>query len=206
MLKGDTIYLRMLNAEDWEKTYLWHNDNALQKLTCGPVFEVSKEIEKKWVLEKASHNREEIYFAIYSLENDEMIGFSCLTNINLLYRSCYFGGIVIGNNEYRNGTEYLQICLLMLDYAFCQLNINRLTVSCLKEHILARSQIPALYFIQEGIGREAVVKNGRKYDEYYYALLADEYMRHKKANDYDTEKLIIRMIQISKDIKCELKK
>ena len=94
----------------------------------------------------------------------------------------------------------------MLDYAFCQLNINRLTVSCLKEHILARSQIPALYFIQEGIGREAVVKNGRKYDEYYYALLADEYMRHKKANDYDTEKLIIRMIQISKDIKCELKK
>lgn len=46
MLKGDTIYLRMLNAEDWEKTYLWHNDNALQKLTCGPVFEVSKEIEK----------------------------------------------------------------------------------------------------------------------------------------------------------------
>ena len=44
MIKGETIYLRMLDATDWEKTYIWHNDNELQRMTCGPIISsLSKE-------------------------------------------------------------------------------------------------------------------------------------------------------------------
>lgn len=206
MIKGETIYLRMLDATDWEKTYIWHNDNELQRMTCGPIFVSSKEIEKQWVLSKATHNRNEIYFAICSLDNDEMIGFASLNDINHLFRSCYWGGIVIGDKAYRSGTEYLQASLLILDYAFNQLNLNRMTVSCLREHILARSQIPALYFKEEGVGREAVIKNGNKYDEYHYSLLRNEYIKHVENGDYDINQIIMRIVCNSKEIRKELKK
>ena len=120
--------------------------------------------------------------------------------------SCYWGGIVIGDKDYRGGTEYLQASLLILDYAFNQLNLNRLTVSCIREHILARSQIPALFFKEEGIGREAVIKNGKKYDEFHYSLLRNEYREHVGNGDYDINQIIMRIVCNSKEIKKELKK
>ena len=206
MLKGETIYLRMLEAEDWEKTYLWHNDFDIQKMTCGPVRIVSKDIEKQWVWDKACHNHNEIYFAICSLDNNKMIGFASLHDINHLFRSCHFGGIVIGNKDYRDGTEYLQTTLLILDYAFNQLNMNRVTGSCLREHLISRSQMPALFFSHEGIEREAIVKNGQKYDQYDYALLSNDYKIHIEAGDYDIEKIILRIVANSKIIKKELRK
>ena len=206
MLKGETIYLRMLEAEDWEKTYLWHNNSNIQKSTCGPVRIVSKEIEKQWVLDKARHNSNEIYFAICSLDNNKMIGFASLHDINHLFRSCHWGGIVIGDKGYCDGIEYLQASLLILDYAFSQLNMNRVTGSCLREHLISRSQIPALYFEQEGIGKEAIIKNGRKYDEYYYALLYESYREHMEAGDYDVNRLIMRVVSNSKEIKKEFTK
>lgn len=206
MIKGETIYLRMLDADDWEKTYVWHNDAEIQKMTCGPIISSSKEIEKQWALSKASHNRDEIYFAICSLDNDEMIGFASLNDINHLFSSCYWGGIVIGDKSYRSGTEYLQASLLILDYAFNRLNLNRVTGSCLEEHLLSRSQMPALFFTEEGVGREAVIKNRKKHNEYHYSLLLNEYREHIEKGDYDIDQIIMRIVSNSKKIKKELKK
>ena len=53
MLKGDVVYLRLFEPEDYEKTYEWHNDFNLMKSTCGQNRIVSKEIERKWVLSKS---------------------------------------------------------------------------------------------------------------------------------------------------------
>lgn len=206
MLKGETIYLRMLEATDWEKTYLWHNDIDIQKLTCGSICVVSKDIEKQWALVKSTHNREEIYFAICSMDNDVMIGFASLTDINHLFRSCYWNGIVIGDKHFRSGTEYLQASLLILEYAFNQLNMNRITGTCLAEHLISRSQMPALFFKQEGIGREAIIKNGRKYDEYHYSLLFEEYKEHQRAGEYEMNQIIMRIVANAKIIKKELNK
>ena len=206
MIQGETIYLRMLDANDWGKTYLWHNDVEIQKMTCGPIIMPSKEIEKQWALSKATHNRNEIYFAICSLDNDEMIGFASLNDINHLFRSCYWGGIVIGDKAYRSGTEYLQASLLILDYAFNRLNINRLTGSCLEEHLLTRSQMPALFFTQEGVGREAIIKNGKIYNEYHYSLLSKEYKEHLELGDYDLDQVMMRIVANSKIIRKELKR
>ena len=84
MIQGETIYLRMLDADDWAKTYLWHNDVEIQKMTCGPIIIPSKEIEKQWALSKATHNRNEIYFAICSLFGNKIALRTCtLTSLSV---------------------------------------------------------------------------------------------------------------------------
>ena len=70
MLKGEKVYLRLFEPEDYEKTYQWHTDFDLMKSTCGPMRLVSKEIERKWVLSKSENNLHDIYLAICVKETD----------------------------------------------------------------------------------------------------------------------------------------
>jgi RimJ/RimL family protein N-acetyltransferase len=201
MLKGKYVYLRMLESEDWELTYKWHNDVDIQRMTCGPIRVVSKDIEKAWVNSVSTNNRNDLYLAICDIATDKMIGFMSLNNIDHQYQSCHWGGIVIGDKNYQDGIMYLEASLLILDYAFNQLNMHRVTGSCLKEHVMSRSQSHALYFEQEGIQREAVYKNGRYYDVCTFALLKDSYNFHIMANDYAMSSVVKRLVKYSKQLK-----
>jgi RimJ/RimL family protein N-acetyltransferase len=203
MLKGKYVYLRMLDSEDWELTYKWHNDVDIQRMTCGPIRVVSKDIEKAWVNKVASNNQKDLFLAICDIVSDKMIGFLSLNNINYHFQSCHWGGIVIGDKEFQDGTMYIEASLLILDYAFNQLNMHRVTGACLKEHIMSRSQAYALYYEQEGIQRDAVQKNGKFYDVCTYALLRDSYYSHRASNDYEMSAIIRRLVRYSKQIKCK---
>lgn len=185
MLRGNIIYLRLFEPEDYEKTYVWHNDFDMQRWTCGPLRFVSKEIEKNWVISKSSNNQNDIYLAICLIENDEMIGWYSISNLDYLNRKCDCSGVVIGDKKYRDGTAYREARDLALQYIINELNMNRITGSCLKEHILSRAAMEASFWKLEGIERQAVFKNGEYHDICHYAILRDEYFEHLRNGDYD---------------------
>lgn len=112
MLKGETIYLRMLEPEDWELTYKWHNDTEIQRLTCGPIRIVSKEIEKAWVNSKATNNRNDLYLAICLNSDDSMIGYISIGEIDHFNQSCSWSGVVIGNKQYRDGFVFAELLII----------------------------------------------------------------------------------------------
>ena len=185
MLKGKTIYLRLFEPEDYEKTYMWHNDFDTQKSTCGPIRFVSKEIEKNWVLSKSNSNQRDIYLAICLIENDEMIGWYSISNIDYLNRKCHCSGVVIGDKRYRDGIAYQEAGDLAFKYIINELNMNRITGSCLREHILSRANMEASFWKLEGIERQAIFKNGEYHDICHYAILREEYLEHKRNGDYN---------------------
>lgn len=205
MLKGETIYLRLFEPEDYERTYVWRNDFAMQKLTCGPIRFVSKEIEKKWVFEKSTTNCKDIYIAICANDNDIMIGYMSINEIDYINRSCVGGGIVIGDKDYRDGTAYLEAEIMEFDYVFNQLNMNRYTGECLIDHVLSRANLLALGFKEEGRKRQAVYKNGKYNDVVFYALLRDDYYKYNQDGLYDIRNLIKQSARYIKEIKNELK-
>ena len=171
MLVGDVVYLRLFEPEDFEKTYLWHNDVELQKWTCGPVKIVSKEIEKNWVLSKTNSNSKELYLAICVRETDEMIGWYSISDIDYLNRKCHCSGVVIGDKRYRDGEAFKEAGSLAFKYIINELNMNRVSGSCLKEHVLSRAEMEASYWTLEGVERQAVYKNGGYHDVCHYAIL-----------------------------------
>ena len=53
MYKGEYVYLRLFEPDDYEKTYYWHNDYDLMNTTCGMFRFVSKEIASRNILVNA---------------------------------------------------------------------------------------------------------------------------------------------------------
>lgn len=202
MLKGKTIYLRLFEPEDYQKTYEWHNDFDIQKSTCGPLRFVSKEIEKDWVLSKATNNQKDIYLAICLIENDQMIGWYSINQIDYRNRKCHCGGIVIADKKYRDGAAYREAGDLAFKYIINELNMNRITGSCLKEHILSRADMEASYWKLEGIERQAIFKNGQYHDICHYAILRDEYFEHLRNGDYDD--LTLKIAKVVKKLRKEI--
>ena len=91
MIIGKYIYLRLFEPSDYELTYLWHSDPYIQKMICAPRRVISKEIEKNWVLSKSTNNIKDIYLAICLKENDQMIGWYSINNIDFQNRKCHLG-------------------------------------------------------------------------------------------------------------------
>ena len=201
MFKGCTIFLRLLEPEDCEITYKWRNDYDLMKMTSGPIRYISKEMERDWAQRRSSENLTDIYLAICSYESEVMIGWISLNNIDYVNRKCCLGGVVIGDKEHQNGVEYVESIKMVMEYAFDQLNMNRIYSSCLEEHILSRAEPLAFFSNVEGIERQSVYKDGEYHNVYNFGLLREDYLIHKAEGDYELTKIIKRMVKIAKIIK-----
>lgn len=201
MLKGNFIYLRMLEPEDYELTHKWHTDYNIQKMTCGQFRFVSKAIEKNWAMAKSTANAHDIYLAICANENNRMIGYISINEIDYVHRSCHCGGVVVGEKQYRNMREYVEAVSLVHDYAFNHLNMNRISGACLEEHMMSRAEMEGFYYDLEGIEREAIFKNGCYHDKRNYALMSKTYFEHKEKEDYELDAIIRRIAHIVKKMK-----
>ncbi len=204
LFKGNLIFLRLLEPRDYEKTYKWRSDYDMQKMTCGPMRFISEEMEKCWALSKSQNNTNDIYLAICTIETEEMIGWISINNIDYRNQKCKCGGIVIGDNNYRDGMAAFEASRLMLRYVFDELNMNMVRGACLREHVFSRANMEAKFYTLEGVEREAIFKAGKFHDIMHYSLSRDEYKYHLEKNEYEDLQVIKRMSKISKEIKKNL--
>lgn len=201
---GENIYLRLFEPTDFEYTYKWRNDNDIQKMVCGPIRFVSKEIEKEWVMSKSINNTKEIYLAICCKESDKMIGYYSINDIDLLNRSCNCSGVVIGDKDYQDGHSYREVGRLVTAYLFNELNMHRITGSCLREHITSRAGMETSNWKLEGILRDKVFKQGKYHDVCLYSLLYEEY-KYNIEHPLSEIEYAKKFTAIAKEIKKEIK-
>lgn len=203
LYKGNLVYLRLLEPGDYEKTWLWRNDSEMQKMIAAPVRFISKEMEMNWAKAKSLDNTHNIYLSICLIQNDEMIGWYSINNIDYLNRKCHCGGVVIGEKKYRDGAAYIEAGRLAFEYIINELNMNRITGTCLREHILSRAGMEAAFWRLEGIERQAIFKGGHYHDICHYAILREEYLDHLANGDYENES--IRLARIVKKLRKDVK-
>lgn len=171
-----SIYLRGFKEEDYIIINKWRNDPVLQQLTSTSFKYVSEAIEKEWVKQVMMDNRRNIYLAICLKDNDEIIGYTSLNNIDYINRSVEGGGILIDKNH-QNGIERYEVGILIRELVFDHLNLNRLEARCLVEHKVSHVTIEASGFIKEGLLRDSVFKNGCYHDQYIFSLLREDYYK-----------------------------
>lgn len=204
LYKGNTIYLRLLEPEDYEMTHLWRDNYKMQKMTCGPVRFISKEMEKNWAQSKSLNNISEVYLAICLVENDKMIGWISINDVDYRNQKCKCDGIVIGDKQHQDGMAAFEAGKLMLKYVFDELNMNMVRGACLREHVFSRANMEAKFFVLEGIERDAIFKGGKFHDVFHYALSREEYCQHIENGDFEETKIIKRFIKLMKEIKKEV--
>lgn len=188
-----SIFLRAFEPDDYILINKWRNDNQIQANTGGPIRYVSSVMEKEWVQNKMLHNQADMYWAIcLNDETKKMVGYISLNAIDHLNKTADAGGTVIGEKEHRDGFLVFEALLMVLEYAFEELNINRITADCLPDHPLAPYSLQAFGFKYEGCRREAIYKRGKYRDLLFFALLRKDYDEIKRGNGYEIMSVIKR--------------
>lgn len=194
-----SIFIRAFEPDDYLLINKWRNDPEIHKLIGGTFRYVSSEMEKKWVQEKMLNNYNDIYFSIcLNNESKIMVGHTSLNDIDYINRSIEGSGIVIGDKEANDGLVLFETILLLLDYAFNTLNMNRFAAKVLADHIISNSFFKAINCKCEGIFRQSIYKNGKYNDQYLYSLLCDEYYQYIDSGELKIMKIIKRFVALNK--------
>lgn len=194
-----TVYFRAFEEEDAELIYKWMNDDELKKLSIGVNRRMCRAEALDWVKVRMRDSRNEVWWAICAKDTDLFIGYAYLTDIHYINRSANYGGIVIGDKNYKDGFAWIETYLFVHEYAFERIGINRLYGEALVEHNTTYIMQKLMYWITEGIQRQAVYKNGKYNDVFFMSLLRDEYFLHKQNGDYELPAVLKHLRQLKRN-------
>jgi len=172
------VFLRAFNVSDFEVIYPWLLEKKNQSHTTGYTYFASKDYVKKWVEDKI-FNTKDIYLAICLIENQEMIGYLSIKEIDHRYRKAMIGGILIGNKAYCRGTTALEAGYLAMKYVFEELNINLLWTYALEEQLATIRLCEKLGFKKTGYLPQSVFKGGKYHNEIFLCVLSEEFNQLK---------------------------
>jgi RimJ/RimL family protein N-acetyltransferase len=176
MIVGKKVRLRAVEREDIPRFVRWLNDREVTQflLINSPL---SKAMEEKWFEKQAETPPSEgQVFAIETLVNDQWvhIGNCGLHNIEPVNHCAEFG-IFIGEKEYWGQGLGTEATRLVLKHGFEDLNLHSIYLNVYSTNPRAKKAYEAAGFVQEGVQREAVFKDGRFIDLILMSILQSEW-------------------------------
>ena len=190
-----TVIFRDFEERDIDFIYRCKNDEKLNSTIVGQFRPFSHEDAEKWVHGCMGEHETYKFWAIATNDEEQrIVGWVSLSNIDNMNKSACFHGIVIGDADYRDGFAWVETYRFVLEYVFERLNLHRMCGSHLVSHKQSDAIAHALFIRNEGIQKEAIFKNAKYEDLSIDAILADEYFAHKEAGDYEFKKIVKRLI------------
>ncbi|NBI29649.1 GNAT family N-acetyltransferase [Chengkuizengella marina] len=169
---GDKLKLTAIRESDISDLLKWYEDaDFLNFFTAEAAFPKQASEIKKWI---DSSNSNEYRFAVRLIDVEQIIGIIELDGILWNHRTAWIT-MAIGDKEYWSkgfGTEMLT---LALRYSFRELNLYRLQLTVFSYNERAITLYEKLRFKKEGVYREFLERDGKRYDMFLYGLLKDEY-------------------------------
>lgn len=174
ILRGERIRLAALTRNDLPTFASWYEDAGFSRLLDAvPAAPKSPEQWEKW-LKKTEEDKASYVFAIRRAESEELLGYLELDGILWNHQHCWIG---IGLGERENwgrgyGREAME---LALKFAFHELNLHRVQLSVFSYNQQAINLYKKLGFVQEGVFREHLQRDGQRYDMLLFGLLRREW-------------------------------
>ena len=199
MLNDGVVLFRNFEERDIDFIYKCKNDEKLNELTVGQFHKFTYEEAENWV-----HGcmKDSPLFKFWAMcTNDEerrIVGWTSIAEIDRDNQSAFFHGITVADPQYRNGLAWIEAQRFVPEYAFKQLNINRLEFTCLTDHTVSMSIGPSMFYTHEGTKRSAVYKNGRFYDLALFTILREEYLYHLNNGDYELSSILPRFANFTR--------
>ena len=176
MLVGKKIRLRALEKEDLPNCIRWLNDREITQflLQNSPL---STAMEEKWFEEQQTiPPTSGQVLAIDARVKDQWlhIGNAGLHHIDPVTREAEFG-IFIGQKSFWNQGYGREAAQLTLKHGFEDLNLNRIFLYVFETNLRGIASYKAAGFVQEGVLREAIFKNGRYENVLVMSILHSEW-------------------------------
>ena len=176
MFAGKLVRLRAITREDLPRYVRWIADPEVIRF-LNFFRPIPLEAEERW-FESLIGDESQHVFSIETLEGQH-IGGTGLHSIHWRYRHAEVG-IFIGEKEYWGSGYGSEALRLMLAFAFGQLNLNRVYLHVQADNERAVRAYRKCGFVQEGLLRQAVYKDGEYSDVLLMSILGDEHRRMYK--------------------------
>jgi RimJ/RimL family protein N-acetyltransferase len=135
----------------------------------------SAKANKDWLEKHIQDDQTNMYwFAIRALEDDRLLGDADLSVINWGSRDA-FAGIGIGERQFWGKGYGTDAMALLLRYAFTELNLRRVTLNVFEFNQRAIRSYEKVGFRIEGRQRQAMQREGRRWDLIYMGILWEEW-------------------------------
>ena len=174
ILQGEQIRLTAVSKEDLSAIARWYEDAGFARLfDATPVAPRNKAQWTKW-LEEQQDADDGFLFAIRETNAGAIIGYLELDGILWTHGNGWLG-IGLGDRKHWGRGYGQEAVELVLKFAFHELNLHRVQLTVFSYNQRAIALYEKLGFIQEGVFREHIQRDGRRYDMILYGLLRREW-------------------------------
>ena len=155
----------------------WGSDSEyLRLLDAEPATRFSVKQVTEWIQKDQEKDPPSFYFfAIRTLENDQLVGFTGLDG-DAFPHGDLFVGISIGDREFWGkgyGTDAMKV---ILRYAFQELNLRRVSLDTFEYNPRAIRSYEKVGFIHEGRVRKFLLREGSRWDMLFMGILREEWL------------------------------
>jgi RimJ/RimL family protein N-acetyltransferase len=177
--ESHTIAIRQPNESDvlsgkWSS---WYNSYSVTKYNSHGVFPVTIDDELRYVNERIAR-KDSLLFSVIDKESNKLIGNASLQNIDLINRRANIA-ITIGNPS--GISTAVQVYGLILDHAFCRLNLNRVGDATHENLGPLVKMLSVIGFSQEGRFRDYFYRDGGRSDAICFSVLQHEFLKLKES-------------------------
>jgi RimJ/RimL family protein N-acetyltransferase len=171
LFRGKLVRLAAPLPEDSAHLATWSQDDVYMRLLDDdPV----RPMAPTQFANFASPNPSDYYFHLRTLADDTLIGFVVLFNIKWSSQAAEMA-IGIGLPEFRGKGYGSDALRLILKYAFDELNLYRVGLTVIDYNTDAIRAYERVGFVQEGVKRRAIQRNGKRFDLVCYSILREEW-------------------------------
>ena len=179
MFVGKRVMLRKMTEQDILKYHEWKNNLDIMRSTSPYLDMYSFEETKQFVMDVILNNQNSKSYMIVDNETHNVIGITSLVNIDWKNRNaeCI---IDIGEKDYWGKGIGKESLSMLLQYAFLELNLNRVGLKVYSFNERAINLYNNLGFVKEGEIRQEIYRDGSWHNTIIMGLLAQEYIAELK--------------------------
>ena len=169
MLSVENLFLRRPNLDDVEAIYNLKNNERAAYLLGGVFSKYSLDDIVNWI-NFHNNNHSEVLLVIEDRSVGRLIGHVGLYKIDKVAKKTELG-ILIADDESRGKGYGTKVTKLMVNYAFNELGLHKVTAEVLSENLPSISMFKKCGFLVDGCLRDDIFKNGRFYDVLCMSIL-----------------------------------
>ncbi|WEG18830.1 GNAT family protein [Alkalihalophilus pseudofirmus] len=178
MLRSKRIHLRKVTEGDVELYHSWRNDVEVMKTTSPYIDSYTLEETRNFVQHILIGSVDSKSYMIVDISSGETLGIISLVQLDMKNRNaeCI---IDIGNKEYWGKGYAKEALTVLLDYAFYEVNLHRISLKVYSMNEKAIHLYKKLGFKEEGVSREVLFREGKWHDLIHMGVLSGEYSNNK---------------------------
>ena len=176
LLCGSQVLLRVPEEGDEILLSEWSRDSEYMRLLMAePARFLYASEQKKWL---EHFEKKNAFFMIVYQADQKTIGEIHLSGIDSAAGNAWMS-IAIGERVYRNKKLGSQAIELFLEHVFKTLDLNRLSLTVFAYNERALHVYRKAGFKIEGAEREAIFRDGRRWDIVYLGILKSEWLNNR---------------------------